>query len=95
MAEFYPWEVFMCDTSGPDLVTGQVVAIVAEHFGVSELKIKRETRFAEDLDADSLDSVEVAMKFEDTFEISIPNEDVERIKTVGQAIDYLNEHQQK
>ena len=51
--------------------------------------VNAESRFVEDLRADSLDMVEIVMKIEDEFEIEIPDEDVENIKTVGQAIDYV------
>ena len=52
-------------------------------------KITKETSFINDLGADSLDTVELVMEFEDEFEISIPDEDAEKIQTVGSAIDYI------
>ncbi len=70
----------------------RVAEIVAEQMGVDKAQITRETSFVNDLGADSLDTVELVMEFEDEFDISIPDEDAERIQTVGQAIDYVEAH---
>jgi len=70
----------------------RVAQIVAEQMGVEKAQITRETSFVNDLGADSLDTVELVMEFEDEFDISIPDEDAERIQTVGQAIDYVEAH---
>ena len=70
----------------------RVVEIVAEQMGVDKAQITRETSFINDLGADSLDTVELVMEFEDEFDISIPDEDAEKIQTVGQAIDYVEAH---
>jgi len=59
---------------------------------VDKAQITRETSFVNDLGADSLDTVELVMEFEDEFDISIPDEDAEKIQTVGQAIDYVEAH---
>ncbi len=67
----------------------KVVDIVAEQMGVDKGEINRETHFINDLNADSLDTVELVMEFEDEFETSIPDEEAEKIQTVGQAIDYI------
>jgi acyl carrier protein len=67
----------------------KVKKIVAEQMGVSESEITRETSFVNDLNADSLDTVELVMEFEDEFEMSIPDEEAEKIQTVGMAIDYI------
>ena len=67
----------------------RVVEIVAEQMGVDKSQITRETSFVNDLGADSLDTVELVMEFEDEFDISVPDEDAEKIQTVGQAIDYV------
>ncbi|MSR28372.1 MAG: acyl carrier protein [Phycisphaerales bacterium] len=67
----------------------KVIAIVAEQMGVDKSEIKRETSFANDLNADSLDIVELVMEFEDQFGTSIPDEQGENIKTVGAAIEYI------
>ena len=58
-------------------------------------KVTKEARFAEDLDADSLDLVELVMALEEEFEIEIPDEDAEKITTVQQAIDYISERRNK
>ena len=73
----------------------KVTDIVAEQMGVDKAEINRETHFINDLNADSLDTVELVMEFEDEFELSIPDEEAEKIQTVGQAIDYIQEHQGK
>ncbi len=70
----------------------KVISIVAEQMGVDKGEVNRDTNFVNDLNADSLDTVELVMEFEDEFETSIPDEDAEKIQTVGQAIDYIKEH---
>lgn len=67
----------------------KVVEIVANQMGADKAQITRDTSFVEDLNADSLDTVELVMEFEDKFETSIPDEQAEKIKTVGQAIDFI------
>jgi acyl carrier protein len=73
----------------------RVIAIVAEQMGVDKAEIKRDTHFVNDLNADSLDTVELVMEFEDEFETSIPDEEAEKIQTVGQAIDYIKSYSDK
>jgi acyl carrier protein len=73
----------------------KVISIVAEQMGVDKGEINRDTNFVNDLNADSLDTVELVMEFEDEFETSIPDEQAEKIQTVGQAIDFIKEHMQK
>jgi len=70
----------------------KVVSIVAEQMGVDKGEINRDTNFVNDLNADSLDTVELVMEFEDAFETNIPDEQAEKIQTVGQAIDFIKEH---
>lgn len=70
-------------------IEAKVKKIVAEQMGVAESEIARETSFVNDLNADSLDTVELVMEFEDEFEMSIPDEEAEKIQTVGMAIDYI------
>jgi len=70
----------------------RVAEIVAEQMGVDKAQVTGETSFVNDLGADSLDTVELVMEFEDEFDISIPDEDAEKIQTVGQAIDYVEAH---
>jgi acyl carrier protein len=73
----------------------KVIEIVSEQMGVDKAQITRETHFINDLNADSLDTVELVMEFEDEFELSIPDEEAEKIQTVGQAIDYIKANQGK
>jgi len=79
----------------PDEIEQRVIEIVAEQMGQDKSEITRETSFVNDLNADSLDTVELVMEFEDEFELSIPDEEAEKIQTVGQAIDYIKEHSNK
>ncbi|MBB6428570.1 acyl carrier protein [Algisphaera agarilytica] len=73
----------------------KVIAIVAEQMGVEKGEISLETNFVNDLNADSLDTVELVMEFEDEFETSIPDEEAEKIQTVGQAVDFIKENMDK
>jgi len=66
--------------------------LIAEQLGVEENKVTRSASFVDDLNADSLDLVEMVMSLEEEFKIEIPDEDVERIHTVGDAVDYIMEH---
>jgi acyl carrier protein len=76
-------------------VDQRVKKIVAEQLGVNESEIKNESRFVDDLGADSLDTVELVMALEEEFEIEIPDEEAEKITTVQQAIDYIVAHTKK
>jgi acyl carrier protein len=67
----------------------KVIEIVSEQMGVDKAEVSRETSFINDLNADSLDTVELVMEFEDEFDMSIPDEEAEKIQTVGAAIDYI------
>ena len=67
----------------------RVKKIVCDQMGTTADKISSETSFINDLNADSLDTVELVMEFEDEFEISIPDEDAEKIQTVGNAVEYI------
>ncbi|TDJ69172.1 MAG: acyl carrier protein [Planctomycetota bacterium] len=69
----------------------RVKKIVCDQMGTTPDKITGETSFINDLGADSLDTVELVMEFEDEFEISIPDEDAEKIQSVGAAISYITE----
>lgn len=69
----------------------KVYKIVSEQLGVEEEKVKNESSFVDDLGADSLDTVELVMAFEEGFNIEIPDEDAEKIKTVGDAVKYIKE----
>jgi acyl carrier protein len=70
-------------------IEGKVIEIISEQMGVEKSEITRETSFINDLNADSLDTVELVMEFEDEFDVSIPDEEAEKIQTVGAAIDYI------
>jgi acyl carrier protein len=67
----------------------KVKEIIVENLGVDAEKVTRDASFVEDLGADSLDTVELVMAFEEEFDIEIPDEDAEKLTTVGEAITYL------
>jgi acyl carrier protein len=71
-------------------VEGKVKEIIVEQLGVDEGQVNAEASFIDDLGADSLDTVELVMAFEEKFDIEIPDEDAEKMRTVGDAIEYLN-----
>jgi acyl carrier protein len=70
-------------------VEERVIEIVCENLGVNKEQVTRSTRFIEDIGADSLDIVELVMELEEEFEITIPDDQAEKIKTVGEAVDYI------
>jgi acyl carrier protein len=72
-------------------VLQRLKTLVAERLAVDEAQVVREASFVEDLNADSLDLVELIMSLEEEFDIEIPDEEAEKIQTVGDAIDYLEE----
>jgi len=67
----------------------KVMQIVSEQLSVDRNEISRETSFVNDLNADSLDTVELVMELEDEFDLTIPDEEAEKLKTVGEAIDFI------
>lgn len=73
-------------------VAEKVKKIIVEQLGVNEAEVTPEAKFIDDLGADSLDIVELIMAFEDEYGIEIPDEDAEKIETVGDAIRYIEEH---
>lgn len=79
----------MATDSDVQAIEQKVIEIVSEQMGVDKAEITRETSFINDLNADSLDTVELVMEFEDEFDMSIPDEEAEKIQTVGAAIDYI------
>jgi len=70
----------------------RVKEIIVEQLGVSEEQVKPEAKFVEDLGADSLDQVELVMALEEEFKTEIPEEDVDKLTTVGDVTKYINEH---
>lgn len=73
-------------------IESKVVNIIVDKLGVDETEVKPEASFTNDLGADSLDTVELIMEFEKEFGITIPDEDAEKITTVGDAITYIEQH---
>jgi acyl carrier protein len=72
-----------------------VKKVVTEQLGVAEAEVKREASFVDDLGADSLDTVELVMALEESFGMEIPDEDAEKIKTIGDTINYVMQHGKK
>ncbi len=70
----------------------RVKEIICEQLGVEEKEVAPQAKFIEDLGADSLDTVELVMAFEEEFDLEIPDEDAEKITTVGDAIQYIKDN---
>jgi len=70
-------------------IENKVIEIISDQMGVDKTEITRDTSFINDLNADSLDTVELVMEFEDEFDMSIPDEEAEKIQTVGAAVEYI------
>jgi len=73
-------------------IKSKVTAIIVDKLGVEESEVNAEASFTNDLGADSLDTVELIMEFEKEFNIAIPDDQAEKIGTVGQAVEYIQEH---
>ena len=73
-------------------IESKVKQIIVDKLGVEEAEVKPEASFTNDLGADSLDTVELIMEFEKAFGINIPDDQAEKISTVGEAIDYIEEN---
>ena len=76
-----------------DEVLERVKEVLVDKLGVEESEVNEEASFQEDLEADSLDLVEMIMELEDQFGIKISDEDAQKLQTVGQAVDYVTSHQ--
>lgn len=76
-------------------VFDQVKKVVVEQLGVNESELSREASFVDDLGADSLDTVELVMALEEAFSTEIPDEDAEKIKTIGDTVTYVMSHSKK
>jgi acyl carrier protein len=72
-------------------VEEKILTIVSEQLDVPKEEITRESNFVDDLKADSLDVVELVMAFEDEFGVTIPDDDYEKLRTVGDAVEYIGE----
>ena len=79
----------------PDSAETRVKEIIINELGVDPEKVTSEASFVEDLGADSLDTVELVMAFEEEFGVDIPDEDAEQMRTVGDAVTYLKEHMEE
>ncbi len=75
-----------------DDIQQKVKDIIVEQLGVDAAEVKIESSFVNDLGADSLDTVELVMALEESFNMEIPDEEAEKIQTVGQAVDYIQKH---
>ena len=73
-------------------IADRVKKIVVEHLGVEEDKVKEDASFIDDLGADSLDTVELVMAFEEEFSVEIPDDAAEKIQTVGDAVNFIKEN---
>ena len=82
----------MAETYSEQEIEKKVKEVVAQVFNVDIDSITRDTSFVNDLSADSLDQVEFLMHLEETFDTQIPQEEADKVQTVGQAIDYLKQH---
>lgn len=72
-------------------VAERVKKIVVEHLGVEAAQVKEDAKFIDDLGADSLDTVELVMAFEEEFSVEVPDEDAEKLQTVGDVVKYIEE----
>ena len=76
-----------------DNIESQVKEIIVDQLGVEAEKVTADAKFIEDLGADSLDTVELVMAFEEKFSIEVPDEEAEKLKSVKDVVEYINAHQ--
>jgi len=81
----------MSSASKEDILA-KLKPLIADQLGVDEAEVKEDASFTEDLNADSLDLVELIMSLEEQFKLQISDEDAEKITTVGEAVEYIQEH---
>jgi acyl carrier protein len=79
-------------TMSKEDIQAKLKPIIADQLGVDESEVKEDASFTEDLNADSLDLVELIMSLEEQFKLQISDEDAEKITTVGEAVDYISDH---
>ncbi len=77
-----------------DNIESQVVDVIVEQLGVDREKVTPDAKFIDDLGADSLDTVELVMTFEEKFSVEVPDEDAEKLKSVSDVVAYIKEHKQ-
>jgi acyl carrier protein len=84
-----PAGLLFCDAHAVAPVSEEVTRLICEQLGANPNQLTRQMRFQEDLGADSLDLVELVMQLEEVFEITIPDDEAQKIRTVGDAIDFV------
>ena len=77
-----------------DNIESQVIDVIVEQLGVDREKVTPEAKFIDDLGADSLDTVELVMSFEEKFSVDVPDEDAEKLKSVSDVVAYIKERKQ-
>lgn len=75
-----------------DNIESQVIDVIVEQLGVDREKVTPDAKFIDDLGADSLDTVELVMTFEEKFSVEVPDEDAEKLKSVADVVAYIQEH---
>ena len=75
-----------------DTIESQVIDVIVEQLGVDREKVTPEAKFIDDLGADSLDTVELVMTFEEKFSVEVPDEDAEKLKSVADVVAYIESH---
>ncbi len=77
-----------------DNIESQVIDVIVEQLGVDREKVTPDAKFIDDLGADSLDTVELVMSFEEKFSVDVPDEEAEKLKSVSDVVAYIKEHKQ-